>query len=284
MKPGVLSSSTPQPDSSSDDPVVLITGAASGIGRATAFRFFDAGYRILATDRDLKGLRDLEEAIRKRGVSGGASGGSGRAKASNGASRITAVLADVRNEDQVRDTVQVAKSVYGRVDAAVNNAGISGSSARLHEVGLKEWDEVIEVNLRGPFLGMKAQLEEMVEAGRGSIVNVSSILGVVGYENASGYTATKHGLIGLTRSAALEYAKDGIRINAVCPGFIETPMLEHAGLLYESATRMKIEALHPLNRLGRDIEVANAIYWLCSDEASFVTGEVLMVDGGYTAR
>ena len=115
-------------------------------------------------------------------------------------------------------------------------------------------------------------------------MNVSSILGVVGYENASGYTATKHGLIGLTRSAALEYAKDGIRINAVCPGFIVTPMLEHAGLLYESATRMKIEALHPLNRLGRDIEVANAIYWLCSDEASFVTGEALMVDGGYTAR
>ena len=282
MKPGVLSTSTPQPDSSSDDPVVLITGAASGIGRATAFRFFDAGYRILASDRDLKGLRDLEEAIRKRGASGGTSGVSGGS--SNGSSRITAVLADVRNEDQVRDTVQVAKSVYGRLDAAVNNAGISGSSARLHEVGLKEWDEVMEVNLRGPFLGMKAQLEEMVEAGRGSIVNVSSILGVVGYENASGYSATKHGLIGLTRSAALEYAKDGIRINAVCPGFIETPMLEHAGLLYESATRMKIEALHPLNRLGRDLEVANAIYWLCSDEASFVTGEALMVDGGYTAR
>lgn len=280
MKPGVLSSSTPQPDSSSDDPVVLITGAASGIGRATAFRFFDAGYRILATDRDLKGLRDLEESIRKRG----GSGGSGSARASNGASRITAVLADVRNEDQVRDTVQVAKSVYGRLDAAVNNAGISGSSARLHEVGLKEWDEILEVNLRGPFLGMKAQLEEMLPAGGGSIVNVSSILGVVGYENASGYSATKHGLIGLTRSAALEYAKDGIRINAVCPGFIETPMLEHAGLLYESATRMKIEALHPLNRLGRDIEVANAIYWLCSEEASFVTGEALMVDGGYTAR
>lgn len=293
MKPGVLSKSDPQPDPSSDGPVVFITGAASGIGRATVFRFFDAGYRILASDRDLKGLRLLEDAIRKRG-SGGAAGGvvdasatpgsGGSAESDSESSRITAVLADMRNEDQVRDAVHVAVSVYGRLDAAVNNAGISGPSTRLHETSTQEWDDLMEVNLRGPFLGIKAEIEAMLGSGGGSIVNVSSILGVVGYENASAYTTSKHGLIGLTRAAALEYAKDGIRVNAVCPGFIVTPMLDQAGLLQDAATRMHIESLHPLNRLGRDLEVANAIFWLCSHEASFVTGEAMMVDGGYTAR
>ncbi len=288
MKPGVLSKSTPQPDSSSDGPVVFITGAASGIGRSTVFRFFDAGYRILASDRDLKGLRLLEEAVRKRdneGITASTSHGvSAPGKFGDESIRITAVLADLRNEEQIRDAVQVALSVYGRLDAAVNNAGISGPSTRLHETGTQEWDELMEINLRGPFLGMKAQIEAMLELGSGSIVNVSSILGVVGYEHASAYTTSKHGLIGLTRTAALEYAKDGIRINAVCPGFIVTPMLEHAGLLQDSATRKYLESLHPLNRFGRDLEVANAIYWLCSQEASFVTGEALMVDGGYTAK
>jgi NAD(P)-dependent dehydrogenase (short-subunit alcohol dehydrogenase family) len=147
-----------------------------------------------------------------------------------------------------------------------------------------EWDRVLNVNLRGQWFCMKYEIAEMLKNGGGSIINVSSILGKVGFANAPAYTAAKHGLVGLTKAAALEYASEGIRVNAVAPGFILTPMLENAGILEDEDMKQQVVSLHPVGRLGRPEEVADAIIWLASEASSFVTGHTLMVDGGYTAR
>jgi NAD(P)-dependent dehydrogenase (short-subunit alcohol dehydrogenase family) len=175
-------------------------------------------------------------------------------------------------------------SVYGRLDVAFNNAGIEGTQAPIAELSLEAWNRVLAVNLTGVFCCMQSEIKQMLKQGGGAIVNNASILGTVGFAGAGAYTSAKHGLLGLTRTAALEYAARGIRVNAVCPGFIETPMLERANLLSDPVARKGLEALHPLARLGRSEEVAEAVLFLASPQASFITGHPLLVDGGYVAR
>jgi NAD(P)-dependent dehydrogenase (short-subunit alcohol dehydrogenase family) len=170
------------------------------------------------------------------------------------------------------------------LDVAVNNAGIEGLQAAIQDMPVSDWERVMDVNLTGVFRCMKHQIPEMLRQRSGSIINVASIMGVVAAAHASAYVASKHGLIGLTRAASLELASHGIRVNAVCPAYIVTPMLERAGVFSDPGTRHAAEALHPLGRLGDAEEVASLIHWLGSEEASFVTGAAMMVDGGYTVQ
>lgn len=186
--------------------------------------------------------------------------------------------------NQVRALVDSTVKTWGRLDIAFNNAGIEGVQAPTGQLPEAIWNKVLAVNLTGPFLCMQQELRQMEKQGAGSIVNNASILGTVGFVNAAAYTAAKHGLLGLTKVAALEYASKGIRINAVCPGFIATPMLERAGLMADASVRQSIENLHAAKRLGRPEEVAEAVLFLCSQKASFVMGHGLLVDGGYVAQ
>jgi NAD(P)-dependent dehydrogenase (short-subunit alcohol dehydrogenase family) len=172
---------------------------------------------------------------------------------------------------------------YGRIDYAFNNAGIEGLSAPTHECTDENWEKIIAVNLKGVWLCMKYEILQMLKQGKGAIVNNASIAGLVGFQNIPAYVASKHGVIGLTKNAALEYAKLGIRVNAVCPGVIKTPMIDRfTGRSKE--VEKKLEGMEPIGRLGQPEEVAEAVIWLCSDASSFVTGNALPVDGGWTAQ
>lgn len=246
--------------------VALVTGAATGIGRDTAIAFARKGARVVISDIKEKELKKTAELIKKEG------------------GEVLSVKADISKEDEVRNLIQKATDKFGRLDIACNNAGIGGESAATGDYSIEGWDKVLNINLRGQFICMKYEIEAMLKNGSGSIVNISSILGHVGFGQAPAYVASKHGLLGLTKTAAIEYAEHGIRVNAVCPGFIETPMLEEAGITTEEETKQYIISLHPAGRLGKPREVADAIVWLASDEASFVTGHSLLVDGGYVAR
>lgn len=246
--------------------VALITGAAKGIGKETAIAFAKKGADVVITDIDMDTLIETKRVVEGEGV------------------KVLSLKADVSNEKELKDVFQKIQEVFGKLDYAVNNAGIGGESNTSGDYSLEGWDKVMNVNLRGQFLCMKYEIDAMLQNGKGSIINISSILGKVGFAQAPAYTASKHGLIGLTRTAAIEYAQKGIRVNAVCPGFIKTPMLEDAGILSDKATLDYILSLHPMGRLGNPVEIANAIVWLASNDASFITGHTLMVDGGYTAR
>lgn len=246
--------------------VALITGAATGIGRDTAIAFARKGADVVISDINTDELEKTEKLVKEEGA------------------EALSVAADVSDADNVQSMIYKVTDTFGRLDFAVNNAGISGGSATTGDYSIEEWDKVIGINLRGQFLCMKYELEAMLENGSGSIVNIGSILGNVGFAEAPAYVAAKHGLAGLTKTAAIEYAKEGIRVNAVSPGFIETPMLEKAGITTEEEIRNHIISLHPIGRLGKPREVADAIVWISSDEASFVTGHIFLVDGGYTAR
>ena len=249
-----------------EDRVALVTGAASGIGRATALAFADRGARVVAADRDADGNEATACAIRDRGA------------------EALALTVDVSDAEAVSRMIARISAEFGRLDVACNNAGIEGALVPTADYTIEQWDRVIGVNLRGVFLCMKHEIPLMLAAGGGSIVNVASILGVVGFANASAYTAAKHGVLGLTKVAALEYAARGIRINAVCPAFIETPMLERAGITSDPQVREATINLHPIGRLGTSEEVAGAILWLASADASFIAGTSLLVDGAYVAR
>jgi NAD(P)-dependent dehydrogenase (short-subunit alcohol dehydrogenase family) len=248
------------------DRVVLVTGAASGIGRATALAFADRGARVVAADRDADGNEVTACTIRDQGA------------------EALALTVDVSDAEAVSRMVAHISAKFGRLDVACNNAGIEGELVPTADYTIEEWDRVVGVNLRGVFLCMKHEINLMLASGGGAIVNVASILGVVGFANASAYTAAKHGVLGLTKVAAIEYASKGIRVNAVCPAFIETPMLERAGITSDPQMRETTVNLHPIGRLGTSEEVAAAILWLASTNASFVAGTSLLVDGAYVAR
>lgn len=245
--------------------VALVTGAASGIGRATALAFGRAGARVVVSDVSAAGGEETVAQLRRDGGDG------------------VFVRCDVANPAECANLVAAAVRAYGRLDCAFNNAGVEGVLAPLDAYPDEQWSRVLAVNLGGVFHCMKHELAVMADQG-GAIVNNASILGVVGMANAAAYTAAKHGVLGLTRVAALEYGTRKVRINAVCPGFIETPMLARAGLLADAAVRGQLEAMHAVKRLGRADEIADAVLWLSSDGASFVTGHPLLVDGGYVAQ
>lgn len=243
--------------------VALVTGAGSGIGREIAQRLGAEGASIVVSDIDDKGGNQTVAKLRDE--------------------RIAAVYvrADTSKPGDHEALVAAAVKTYGGLDIAVNNAGIGGPSAPVGEYPLDGWDRVVAVNLNGVFYGMRYQIPAMLARGGGSIINIASVLGQVGFRNSGAYVAAKHGVVGLTKSAALEYGPQKIRVNAVGPGFIRTPLLEKN--MTPEALKM-LEGMHALGRLGESPEVAELATWLASDKASFVTGTYLAVDGGYLAQ
>jgi NAD(P)-dependent dehydrogenase (short-subunit alcohol dehydrogenase family) len=241
-----------------------VTGAASGIGRATAIALAAAGADVLVVDLDVEG-------------------GEETARLAAGSGRASFFAADVTDPDAARDFVGAALERFGRLDFAHNNAGVVFAGAPIHEVSDADWQRMIDVDLTGVFNCMRAEIAAMLEGEGGAIVNTASGVGVIGVPGQGPYVAAKHGVIGLTRVAALDYAARGIRINAVCPGAIETPIFEEAAAA-DPELRGLMEAGHPVGRLGRPGEVADAVVWLVSDASSFVTGQPILVDGGYTAQ
>lgn len=241
---------------------VIITGAASGIGKATAELFAKQGAQVVLSDIQEEAGKATTESII-------AAGG-----------KAIFFKTDVSKPEEMEALVNFAIKAYGKLDVAVNNAGIGGELNLIADMSLEGWQKVIGINLNSLFYGMKYQIKAMLKNGSGSIVNISSILGSVGFAGSAGYTAAKHGVVGLTQAAALEYSAQGIRVNAVGPGFIETPLLD----ALDAEMKKQLVSLHPIGRLGKSEEVAELIYWLSSDKSSFVTGSYYPVDGGYLAR
>jgi NAD(P)-dependent dehydrogenase (short-subunit alcohol dehydrogenase family) len=241
--------------------VAIVTGASSGIGKATAIAFAREGALVaVAARRESEG----EETVREIREAGG---------------EATFVKTDVSRASDVEALVNRTLETYGRLDCAFNNAGI-GIAGPLTDLSEEEWDRLMDVNLKGTWLCLKYQIPAMLRQGGGAIVNMASITGVVGFPGISVYAATKGGVIALSRSAALECAKSGVRINSISPGLIETDMVTSSPAEWLA----QMTAAHPVGRMGKVEEVAEAVVWLCSDAASFVTGHNMIIDGGYTAQ
>jgi NAD(P)-dependent dehydrogenase (short-subunit alcohol dehydrogenase family) len=251
------------PDRDLEHKVAIVTGGGSGIGEASAKLLAQRGASVLVSDIDPAAAERVASEIEAA---------SGRAAADR---------TDVADSDQVEAMVAAAVERFGGLDVGVNNAGIGGPTAPTGEYPLDGWRTVMSVNLNGVFYCTRAEIGPMRERGGGSIVNMASILGTVGFANSVAYVAAKHGVVGLTQNAALEHAADHIRVNAVGPGFIRTPLLD-ANL--DEAALTAIAALHPIGRLGTSEEVAELVAWLASDASSFVTGSYYPIDGGYLAR
>jgi NAD(P)-dependent dehydrogenase (short-subunit alcohol dehydrogenase family) len=247
------------------DKVALVTGAASGIGRASALAFAREGACVVLSDRDAVGGKASAEAVL-------AAGG-----------EALFVAADVTREDDVAALVRSAVERFGRLDCAHNNAGVTGAMGGIQDLSLAGWEQTLAINLTGVFLCLKHELAQMRRQKSGAIVNTSSGAGLVGVPGLAPYCASKHAILGLTKTAALENASTGVRINAVCPGSIDTPMLQRYMGLGPEVEKM-IRASQPGGRLGTPEEIAEAVVWLCSDRASFVTGASLLVDGAAVAR
>jgi NAD(P)-dependent dehydrogenase (short-subunit alcohol dehydrogenase family) len=248
------------------DKVVIITGGSSGIGQATALAFSQKGVKVVVADILVEAGKGTVKMIKESG------------------GEAMFIETDVSKAGDVEAMVLQAVETYGRLDYAFNNAGIEGIQALTADFPEDIWNRVIGVNLTGLWHCMRHEIPQMLKRGGGVIINNASILGLVGFANASAYVASKHAVLGLTKTAAIEYATQGIRINAVCPAFIETPMLERGGLTTNREVYEMLTGLHPMKRLGTSEEVAAAVTWLCSDEASFVTGHAMLIDGGYIAR
>jgi NAD(P)-dependent dehydrogenase (short-subunit alcohol dehydrogenase family) len=245
--------------------VALVTGGSGGIGRATALAFAGAGAKVVVADLNVEGGEETMQQVKGMG------------------SESIFLETDVTNAMEVQAMVGAAVAAFGRLDCAFNNAGVGGTLTRTAERSEEEWDLTLTVNLKAVWLCMKYEMIQMVEQGGGVIVNTASAAGLIGWANASAYAASKHGVIGLTKSAAIEYARKNIRINAVCPGFTDTSMMGG----WESARPgigESIVTTNPMKRLGKPEEVASAVVWLCSDSASFITGHSLSVDGGVVVQ
>lgn len=245
--------------------VAIVTGAATGIGRATAVAFARKGIRLTLADINMEKIKETEKQIKASGVN------------------AISLETNVADPKAVKAMVEKTIQTYGRIDYAFNNAGIEGEQDLTADCSLENWKRVIDVNLNGVFYCMKYEIPEILKQKDGAIVNMSSVAGRVGFPNIAAYTASKHGVNGLTKTSALEYAERGIRINAVCPGVINTEMIERFTKGNKEALA-GMKKMEPIGRLGEPEEVANAVIWLCSDKASFITGHALPIDGGFLVR
>jgi NAD(P)-dependent dehydrogenase (short-subunit alcohol dehydrogenase family) len=242
--------------------VALVTGAGSGIGRAVALAFAGEGIQVAVAEIDPEGGQESVRQIKQ---------GGGKSIFSQ---------CDVTQEEMIKATIEAVVQEWGRIDYACNNAGIHNPlPGTLADVDRDLWDRILAVNLTGVFLCMKYELLQMEKQGGGAIVNMASLAGITSEPGSSAYTASKHGVMGLTKSAALDYARDGIRVSAVCPACVDTPMLASA----PEEVRQYLKTLHPIGRFGKPEEVAAAVMWLCSDQSAFVTGTGIVLDGGASA-
>ena len=244
--------------------VAIVTGGSSGIGRATAIAFAREGAKVVVASRREKEGQETVKQVQSAGSEG------------------FFIKTDVSKETDVSAMVEKTIATYGHLDYAFNNAGIEQIPTPLVEQTEETFDQVMDINVKGVWLCMKHQIPQMLVSGGGAIVNMSSIAGMIGAPGLPIYVASKHAVLGLTKSVALEYAKEGIRINAVCPGMIETDLLDRAFANQE--VKERLIAMHPIGRVGKPEEIAEAVVWLCSDKASFVTGQSLPLDGGYVAQ
>jgi len=252
-------------DSSLQDRVALVTGGGSGIGRAIALAFAEAGADVAVADRDEDKAQEVADNIQALDQ------------------EALPVCVDVAHSDGVEDMMRVVVETLGPVSYACNNAGIEGPRAPTASIKESDWEEVMDVNLRGVWICMKHEIRHMRDRG-GSIVNIASVFGSVGVAKASLRVTADHGVIGLTKAAAVEYADDDLRINAVCPSFVDTSLQVRTGTLIHPEERQAAVDAHPMRRFAESEEVADAVLWLASDRSSFVTGQAINVDGGYTAR
>ena len=246
--------------------IVLITGSGSGIGKAAALAFSKEGGTIIVSDiNEINGLKTVSEIIKNNG-------------------KATFFKTDVSNFDMVKNLMDFIIEKYGRLDVAINNAGVGGDFAKITDITLESWDKTMSVNSSGVFYCIKTQIPLMLKQGKGVILNTSSIAGIRGLPNAIAYSASKHAVIGITKTAAMEYAKNNIRVNALCPVFTITPMFDPEAMdKLKDGISERLKASIPMKRFANVMEQVNTMLWLCSDEASFITGQAISVDGGLTA-